>query len=524
MPVCIFYQQGRCKFGDRCKNEHPGAQSASPFGGGGNRFGVLAGGGFAGAASGGGAFGGGPKDIIKDNKYGLNPDDIRTDLTPGKGRPQWIFTCYGPGKNAPVQLFGGPQREQSFEEMRALHYAAAAAGNAQQAVQDAMKLYAETEAQIQTILNDIEGAVRYIIQGENTHPNRIDIIEGKTGPSPMPFGQSSPFAQASTGPSTATPSPFSQQSTFGKPSFGQPTPFGQPSTVGAAAQPNPFGQPAGPPPFAQLPFSQATQTQANPFSKPSTGSSPFAQIKQPNQQQQPNPFGQPFGQPQPPQQNPFGQPHQQPQTQQQTPNPFGTPQSQNASTVGQPSLSPFASKTPVQPTNQQSPFSTAPPPTSTTATLPQKAKPHLNPFPALHGETRRDPGTNRLLSWKGQAVKYIDNEPCYQHPNDAGTFVRIYFPDGPPKPETLRDAEAKTEEYTAETEAIYRFVREHGGFGIGGFGIGGGEASNMKFIDAGDCYGANLDVLGSSLLFSIYLTGGSILSDITKASVMQNQE
>lgn len=53
--------------------------------------------------------------------------------------------------------------------------------------------------------------------------------------------------------------------------------------------------------------------------------------------------------------------------------------------------------------------------------------------------------------------------------------MRIYFPDGPPKPETLRDTEAKTEEYTAETEAIYRFVREHGGFGIGG-----GEASNMK--------------------------------------------
>ncbi|ODH49587.1 hypothetical protein GX48_04240 [Paracoccidioides brasiliensis] len=56
MVVCIFYQQGRCKFGDRCKNEHPGAQSASPFGG--NRFGVFqqAGGSSVGYTS--GAFGG----------------------------------------------------------------------------------------------------------------------------------------------------------------------------------------------------------------------------------------------------------------------------------------------------------------------------------------------------------------------------------------------------------------------------------------------------------------------------------
>ncbi|OJD23918.1 hypothetical protein ACJ73_04727 [Blastomyces percursus] len=471
MPVCVFYQQGRCKFGDRCKNEHPGAQSASPFGGGGNRFGALAGGGgFASAAGGSGAFGGGPKDSIKDNKYGLNPDDIKADLTPGKGRPQWIFTCYGPGRNAPVQLFGGPQREQSFEEMRAVHYAAAAAGNAQQAVQDAMKLYAETEAQIQTILNDTEGAVRYIIEGENTHPNRIDIIGGRTGSTPTPFGQPSAFAQPSAAPSTATPSPFGQQSAFGKPSFGQATPFGQPSTLGATTQTAaPFGQPSAPAPFGQSPFAQAAQTPASPFGKPSTTSSPFGQIQSQNQQQQ-NPFGQPaaqqpFGQPQPPQQNPFDQ------QQQQTPNPFGQLQPQNPP-LGHPSLSPFASKTPAQPTTQQSPFSAVPQPPTTSTSIPstalsQKAKPHLNPRPTLHGETCRDPVTNRLLSWKGQVVKYVDNEPCYQHPDDAGTFVRIFFPDGPPRPEALRDTQAKAEDYTPEIEAIYRAVRASGWFGEG---------------------------------------------------------
>ncbi|OJD13640.1 hypothetical protein AJ78_05921 [Emergomyces pasteurianus Ep9510] len=486
MPVCIFYQQGRCKFGDRCKNEHPGAQSAassSPFGGGGNRFGVFqqgpTGGGFG--RAGGGAFGGGHKDNIKDNKYALNPDDIKADLTPGKGRPQWIFSCYGPGKNAPIQLFGGPQREQSFEEMRALHYAAAAAGNAQQAVQDAMKLYAETEAQIQAILNDTEGAVRYIIQGENTHPNRIDIIEGKTGPMPTPFAQPTAFSQPSTSPTAMTTSPFGQpsglgqaagpspfaqpsalgqQSAFGKPALGQTTPFGQPSAMGSTQAASPFGQPStSASGFGQSPFTQAANTQATtPFGGKPIISSPFAQILPQNQQQQQNPFGQPSTQP--PSQ-PFGQP--QPQQQ----NPFGQPQLQ--------SNPPLA-----QPTTHQNPFSAAPPPV-TTATAPttapspaiaQKAKPHLDPLPSLQGETRRDPVTKRLLSWKGQAVKYVDNEPCYQHPDDAGTFVRIYFPDGPPKPETLRDAEGRPEEYTAEIEAVYRFVREHRGFGEG-IGEGG---------------------------------------------------
>ena len=46
----------------------------------------------------------------------------------GKGRPDWVFSCYGPGRNAPKQLFGGPQREQSFEELRLRHYEAAASG------------------------------------------------------------------------------------------------------------------------------------------------------------------------------------------------------------------------------------------------------------------------------------------------------------------------------------------------------------------------------------------------------------
>ena len=64
--------------------------------------------------------------------YMLDRDTIVTDLS--TERPQWILSAYGPGRQAPAQLFGGPLREKSFEEMRLLHYFGQASGNAQQAV------------------------------------------------------------------------------------------------------------------------------------------------------------------------------------------------------------------------------------------------------------------------------------------------------------------------------------------------------------------------------------------------------
>jgi nucleoporin NUP42 len=66
------------------------------------------------------------------NNYAITTELIRRDLT--AERPQWILSCYGPGKDAPEQLFGGPLRELSPEEMR-LHYLnGAKAGNERGAV------------------------------------------------------------------------------------------------------------------------------------------------------------------------------------------------------------------------------------------------------------------------------------------------------------------------------------------------------------------------------------------------------
>lgn len=64
--------------------------------------------------------------------YRLDAEAIRTDLS-GE-LPKWILSCYGPGRDAPDQLFGGFPREQSFEEMRLAFMEGQARGNAEGAV------------------------------------------------------------------------------------------------------------------------------------------------------------------------------------------------------------------------------------------------------------------------------------------------------------------------------------------------------------------------------------------------------
>lgn len=51
---------------------------------------------------------------------GVDRDTMIKDLS--TERPQWILSCYAPGRNPPEQLFGGPLREQSFEEIRLKFY------------------------------------------------------------------------------------------------------------------------------------------------------------------------------------------------------------------------------------------------------------------------------------------------------------------------------------------------------------------------------------------------------------------
>ncbi|KAJ9296820.1 hypothetical protein DTO271G3_5019 [Paecilomyces variotii] len=519
MVVCTYFQQGRCRFGERCKYEHPGQPTL-----GANRFGVLSGSG-GGSTSSGGFGARSSAQSQQTPSYGVTAADIRADLSPGKGRPEWVFSSYGPGKNAPRQLFGGPQREQSFEEMRLRHYEAAAAGNPTPAIQEAEGLYAECLKQMDAAINDAEGAARYVVEGEKEHPNRIDITEGRTGPAATAgqgasaFGQSNnafgqPTASGGTQSAFGKPTGLGQQPAFGQPAFGQPSfgqpstlgqnpAFGQPSSLGQGAQGSAFGQPSslgssqsafGKPAFGQPSFGQTGFGQPA-FGKPS-GPSPFGQTPTTGSgfsqlSSGPSPFGQPagpaagtgFGQPSTSTASPFGQaaqsaspfaqiaktenPFGQPST---TASPFGAPAQQPApSGFGQPPAATTASPFGQPPTATPAAPQPAPQPATTAGLGPRPQlkvddPKELNPLPNLTGQTVRDPLTKKLTMWKGQPVKYIDDWPCYLHPDDRQTYVHIFFPDGPPDQASLRDAQGKPEEYTPEVTEQYEFFVKNGFF------------------------------------------------------------
>ena len=244
---------------------------------------------------------------------------------------------------------------------------------------------------MQNAARDVNGAIKYIVEGEKEHPNRFDVINGKvpsrnqpqaptmTQQAPTAFGQQSSLNQPSTSQASSN-SAFGQPSAFSRPTpsvtalgqpsaFGQPTglgqsapAFGQPAALGQSVSPfasrtsafgqpsamntgSVFGQPSNLSTFGQPSNPSAFDQPSNPFSQHApSGPSAFGQSLQPSafgQPSQPSAFGQPsqpsvFGQPssvsalgQPPKQpSTFGQPNQ--------PSAFGQP-SQPSSIFGKPS-------------------------------------------------------------------------------------------------------------------------------------------------------------------------------------------
>ncbi|KAL1837893.1 hypothetical protein VTJ49DRAFT_3279 [Mycothermus thermophilus] len=369
MVVCKFYQQGYCRYGNSCKFEHPAKTGQQNY----NRFGALSG--QQGQSSNRNA---GP---AEPSYPGLTAESIERDLR--YELPQWILSSYGPGKDAPEQLWGGYPREQSPEEIRLHFMMGALAGNPQGALADIQNLYQSAQQQIQHTLNNLPAAIQYVIDGEKKHPNRIDICKGTSGaaPSDGPFG-GTPNALQSTPQQNPFGSPMQQPAAGG---------FGQPSAVGQ--KPNPFGSPAGVSPFSQLakpaasPFGQAPgtglgQTAGSAFGQPSAlgSSSPFGKPAQPASAfgqtsalgAKPNPFGTPPAQPA------FGQSgFGQPATLGVKPNPFGSPASGGPFGTAQqqaPATNPFG--TPQQPA-APSPFG-QPQPAQTAGPFGQPAA--ANPF------------------------------------------------------------------------------------------------------------------------------------------------
>ncbi|EFQ30341.1 uncharacterized protein GLRG_05485 [Colletotrichum graminicola M1.001] len=355
MVVCKFYEQGNCRYGQNCRFEHPRSQSN-------NRFAAF-------GQGGGGGFNRGGNDALP---YQLSKEAIEKDLT--SEAPQWILSAYGPGRDAPEQLFGGPMREQSFEEMRLLHLMATAAGNPQQALNQAQEVYQQAQQQMKTAVGNLDGAIQFIVSAEQKHPNRIDICKQGTQPggttgefavgrrAASSLGQQNPFSSNSS--SATSSNPFSSNSQQTSSPFGggantaaaSGTAFGQPAALGQ--RPNPFGTPAfGQPSQPSSAFGQPAQP-TSAFGAPSQSSAPaFGQPSQPTSAfgkpgalgggtsafgqpsslgQKPNPFGAPaFGQPAQPggsSGSAFGQPSQsggsgsafgQASALGQKPNPFG---------------------------------------------------------------------------------------------------------------------------------------------------------------------------------------------------------
>ena len=140
--------------------------------------------------------------------------------------------------------------------MRLRFYELASQGNEQQALAEQEKLITDAQQQMVSVLKDLDGAIAYIIAGENQHPNRVDVC---TEPDTTSRSQTQAFG---------TPAPTSG---FGQPSSFQSRPMA-PNNQGQSA----FGRPSA---FS----SNALSTIANPFAKPTA---PVAATQLPS-----NPFG-----------------------------------------------------------------------------------------------------------------------------------------------------------------------------------------------------------------------------------------
>ncbi|KAI2465356.1 hypothetical protein F4781DRAFT_435486 [Annulohypoxylon bovei var. microspora] len=374
-PLCKFWQQGYCRSGASCRFDHPGENttSSNPFGAPNsntNRFSALN--------------PGGNKPL--ENPYKITPDIIRADLL--IERPPWLLSCYGPGRDAPEQLFGGHPREQSLEEIMVY---VKSASNQQQAESEVSALFQQAEQQNQTALGNLDGAIQFVLASESKHPNRIDICNQNNNATGM-------FAREAAGPQSGFSNPLASnpfsaapsQSSFGgsAPSFGQPSTMGQkPNPFGAAPAASTFGQPsamgASKPAFGQSSqmggaapaFGQpsALGQKPNPFASTPSGPSGFGQAPQATQ----SAFGQPSSLGQKP--NPFLA-----AASSTAPNPFSQPATTSA-------VSPFSQPAAANPFAQV----TSPPPNDqsmdTSAPLPAASNPFAKPSAPSFGVPANNP-------------------------------------------------------------------------------------------------------------------------------------
>ena len=328
------------------------------------------------------------------------------------------------------------------------------------------------EQQIQTTLNDLDGAIKYIVNGDNEHPNRQDVCKAKGARPTQPqasalsqqnrstFGQPSSSARAFSQPSVSlafgggpSASSFGQSSaptsTFGQPSSSTST-FGQPpaSTFGQPSQPSAFGQAStlGRPGTS---FGQASSTFGKPsipaptFGQPSA-SGPFGAPQQLNAfgkasrteslPQTTAPAKNPFANPQAPtQSSTFGQPSAPSQ-----PSAFGRPSTSNPSPAfGQPAISGAASGFAQTSTAPGNPFAQSVAP-STTPIFSQPSTAVPSPF----GQ-RKNSSANQPVPSFGQSSSHSSTNRIPPEPAPNRTDVRTTSGQGTNGVQTQKDSQNK---------------------------------------------------------------------------------
>ncbi|KAF9235577.1 hypothetical protein BU15DRAFT_77894 [Melanogaster broomeanus] len=273
--VCSYYLRGACKYGERCRNEHPPDSSARAN--------------FANQTW-----------TATTSRIAVpyTTESIAHDITPYKDKPLWPLSSYGPAKHE-VVVIGG--LDESPEELRLKAVTALKTVTIHEYVQyesekiaAADQMYANARNNVQQLY---EQAVKLSGQAQ---------MSGSTpGTSTSAFGNASAFggsAFSSTSTASAfgsgtTPSAFAGPTTsaFGKSAFGQPT-FGQTGFGATAGGTSAFSQAAqGTSTFGitQQPVSAFGQP-TSAFGQPAQGASAFTQPNQPT-----SAFGQPtsaFGQ------------------------------------------------------------------------------------------------------------------------------------------------------------------------------------------------------------------------------------
>ncbi|KAJ2578092.1 hypothetical protein GGH19_000737 [Coemansia sp. RSA 1807] len=232
MTVCQYFLQGRCSFGDRCRNEHPqkqqsgfGQSSSQSFGGQNtNRFG-----GFSGAGNTGGfkqttAFGAlgssTPKKTAKEQQQ-LTGELLKTGI---EDQPLWKFSVFGPISNKANLLSG---TDISPEEMQLEFKAAEASGSVAMCQQKYTQLAAEMDLKIQDIVNNVDS---YAQQWNAQHESSTTQQSG-FGQAGSAFGQTKAPTQSAAFGQSKPAGAFGQSNTTS--AFGQ---FGKSGTSAFGSQ------------------------------------------------------------------------------------------------------------------------------------------------------------------------------------------------------------------------------------------------------------------------------------------------